>query len=809
MANPIGPLSGRRVLEIADEKGVYCGKLFADMGAEVIKIERPGGDATRLIPPFWGGTPHPEKGLFFLYTNTNKKSVTLDLETLEGRDRFLRLIPTADLVIETLPPGRMTELGLAYESLRALNPALVRTSISGFGQSGPHSHFQSADIVAGAMGGAMVATGWEEDPPVTLVGSQSYIMAATLAASSSLIALRHASRSGRGQQVDVSVQEAMLAVTSICGAGKWLDDGIVSKRFGTGLFSAVPSGAYACLDGSAYLIVNRPLHWQALARWVNEVTGNVEVLDPMFEGPSSSRQPYRELLDIYIDEMTRTFRVEDLYREGQRRHLAVTPLGDALSVTRDPHLKARGFYASLVHGKEGSLTYPGAPYRLSRTPWRLKGPAPAVGADQDIFRNLPAPVPSPLPRFEEQGAAALQGLRVLELTVGMAGPWVGRFMAHAGADVIKVESRKYPDVTRMYVHPKHPARGVQTQSSPWFTDWNGGKRFVSLDLTKPEGAALVRRLVAECDVVIDNHSTGVLGKLGLGFEVLSAIKPDLILLSSTGFGNRGPDSNFISWGPNIETLSGLSALSGFARRECTMTQFAYPDPASALHGLFAVLCALEHRRKCGEGQRIDLSQLEATIASFGHVLMEVFANGDVPEKRGNRSSFRAPQGCYPCRGDDRWCVISVADEPAWRRLCEAMGEPGWLDDPRFADRAGRLQHSAELDEHIAAWTRNEDAYTVMKRLQEAGVACGVAQDVEDQVLRDEHLRVRGYFEDIPHRIKGTVKAPGLGLGLMGTPGKTRDTGRPIGCDNREVFSNLVGLSQEEFEGYLAAGVIES
>jgi crotonobetainyl-CoA:carnitine CoA-transferase CaiB-like acyl-CoA transferase len=807
MAEPLGPLSGRRVLEIADEKGVYCGKLFADMGAEVIKIECPGGDATRLIPPFWGGAPHPEKGLFFLYTNTNKKSVILDLETPEGRDGLLRLIPTVDLVIETLPPGRMAELGLGYGALRALNPSLVMTSISGFGQTGPHSQFHSADVVAGAMGGAMVATGWKEDPPVTLAGSQSYIMASTLAASSSLIALHHAARSGRGQQVDISVQEATLAVTSICGVGKWLDDGIISKRFGTGLFSAVPSGAYRCLDGSAYLIVNRPGHWNALARWVNEVTGNEEILDPMFEGPSSSRQPYRELLDIYIEAMTRTLRVEDLYREGQHRHLAVTPLGDALSVTRDPHLRARGFYATAVHGEEGRLTYPGAPYRLSETPWRLRHPAPAVGADEDILRDLPEPTRLPLPSFKEQ-SAALGGLRVVEFTAGMAGPWIGRLMAHTGADVIKVESRKYPDVTRMYVHPKHPAEGIQTQLSPWFTDWNGGKRFVSLDLTKPEGMELARRLVAECDVVIDNHSTGVLDKLGLGFEVLSAIKPDLILLSSTGFGNTGPDKSYISWGPNIETLSGLSTLSGFAHRECTMTQFAYPDPASALHGLFAVLCALEHRQQSGKGQRINLSQLEATIASFGHVLMEVFANGDIPEKPGNGSLFRAPQGCYPCRGDDRWCAISVAGEEEWRRLCKVMDKPGWIGDPRFSDRARRLQHSGELDERIADWTRDKDAYAVMKRLQEAGVACGVVQDVEDQMLRDGHLQARGYFEDIPHRVKGTVKAPGLGLGLMGTPGKTRDAGRPIGCDNREVFSNVVGLSQEEFEDYLAAGIIE-
>ncbi len=242
-ARGTGALSGRRVLELADEKGVYCGKLLADMGADVIKIEKPGGDATRDIPPFWGSQPDPERGLFFLYTNTSKRGVTLDVTTAKGQGLFRRLAETADMVLETFRPGFLEDLGLGYGDLRELNPRLVFTSITDFGQTGPYRSFKSSDIVAGALGGSMYVTGEEEDPPVKLAGSQAHMMASTYAAVSSMIALYRGAISGEGQHVDISVEEATVSVSHICGVGKWLDDGIIPRRRGTGLFASVPSGA--------------------------------------------------------------------------------------------------------------------------------------------------------------------------------------------------------------------------------------------------------------------------------------------------------------------------------------------------------------------------------------------------------------------------------------------------------------------------------------------------------------------------------------------------------------------------------------
>ena len=267
-------LAGRRVLELADETGVYCGKLLADMGADVIKIEPPGGDATRQLPPFWEDRPDPDGSLFFLYMNTSKRGVTLDLTRPEGKRSSSSSRARRTSSSRHFHRATWTRWALGYDALKRDHPGLVFTSITGFGQTGPHRDFASADIVASALGGAMYVTGEADDPPVTLAGSQAHVMASTYAAVSSMIALHHATRSGEGQHVDISVEETTASVTHICGAGKWLDDHIIPKRMGTGLFASVPSGAYRCTDGLVYLMINRPLHWKALAEWIHEVTGN-------------------------------------------------------------------------------------------------------------------------------------------------------------------------------------------------------------------------------------------------------------------------------------------------------------------------------------------------------------------------------------------------------------------------------------------------------------------------------------------------------------------------------------------------------
>jgi len=404
---------------------------------------------------------------------------------------------------------------------------------------------------------------------------------------------------------------------------------------------------------------------------------------------------------------------------------------------------------------------------------------------------------------------ALEGVRVIEFSAGMAGPWIGRFMAYCGAEVIRVESANHPDVTRQYVPPWAPEMGTQPQLSPWFTDWNAGKRFIALDLTQPKAVELAKRIVAMCDVVVENYRSGVVDKLGLGYPELRRVRPDIIMFSSSGYGDSGPYNRYVTWGPNIEALAGLSKLSGFPERECTMTQYAYPDASSALHGLFAVMCALDYRRRTGQGQYINLSQLETTVSVIGHVMMDQLAHGREPQKLGNRSLHAAPHGCYRCKGEDSWCVIAVSDDSEWESFCNAVGEPEWIGDPRFATLSSRLEDVNELDQLVESWTASRTASEVMTTLQEAGVAAGVVQNAEDQMHRDPQLAARGFFEEIEHLKKGKVIATGIPLGLTGTPGRSGRAGAAVGQDNEYVFGRLLGMSPNEIRELVEAGAIET
>ncbi len=804
-----GTLAHLRVLDVTSASAAYAGKLLADLGADVIKIEPPGGDPARGEAPLGpGGASLP-----FLYENTNKRSIVLDLESEAGAASFRALARDADLVLESLAGGGLAALGLGFDSLAAENERLVVASISGFGRSGPLAEARSNDLVASAQGGAMTSIGDPADPPVRLAAHQADVITATTGAAAALVALHHAARSGRGQHVDVSSLETISAITHIAGVGKWLEDGVIPKRVGTGLVASVPSGAYRCKDGLVYLMVNRPAHWLALASWIHEVTGNEEVLMDTFHGPSSARLPFRELLDLFISDLTATLTVDEAYHEGQRRHIAFTPIHTAARIAADPQLAARSFFVEIDGGEAGPLSVPGAPYRPAKQPWRQVRPAPSVGEHdaevrEEVRARPAALVARPSATRGPRTGGALEGLRVVEFGTGLAAPWIGRILAWAGAEVIKVESHAHPDVPRLFVPPRNPEQGTQPECSPWFTDWSAGKRFVSLDLRNEEGAELARKIIDESDAVIANYSTGVLEKLGLGYETLAARNPELVMLESSGYGESGPLSKYVTWGPNIEALSGLCSFSGFPENECTISHFAYPDPLSALHGLVVLMSALASRDRSGVGQVIHLSQLETTVASIGRVMVEFAATGREPSRLGNGEVGRAPYGCFPCEGDDRWVVLCVEDDADWPRLRELLGDPEWARDPRYAEAAGRVGDQEAIESRIAEWTSTRNDYAIVERARSLGLAAGVVQNTEDMLRRDPQLEARGFFETIPHFKRGEVTASGIPFGLTGTPGRTTHAGSSIGHDNDYVFAEVLGLSRAEIERLVGSGAIE-
>ncbi len=376
----VGPLEGLRVLDLAGEMGVYCTKLLADMGADVIKIEDPCGDETRSLPPFLHDEPDEGKSLFFMLYNTNKRGITLKLSSSDGQELFRKLAAKADIVVETFRPGYMASLGLDYSSLEKLSKGLVMASITPFGQSGPYCDYRASDLTGGAMGGAVYITGEADRWPIQPGGSESYHMVSYVAAVAILTAIHYRDVTGYGQYLDVSMQEAAAAQMESYSIF-YLYQNMLIGRVGASIAHVVPGKLYRCKDGYIHIEAPQLDKWETLVKWLDDD----RLKDPKLRD-GHVRLQNREFIDGVIEEWAKDLTREEIFQEGQRRHIAVGPCKNAEEVSQDPHLAARSFFVDVEHPKLGRLTYPGAPYMFHESPWRVKSPAPSLGQhNREIF----------------------------------------------------------------------------------------------------------------------------------------------------------------------------------------------------------------------------------------------------------------------------------------------------------------------------------------------------------------------------------------------------------------------------------------
>ena len=382
-------LSPYRILDLCNERGAFGTKLLADMGADVIKVEPPGGDRQRRRGPFFGDQPHREKSLPFLYFNTSKRSITLNLEHKKGRDLFRELARRADAVVESSPPGHLKGLGLGYEELAQLNPRLVMASITPFGQTGSYRDYQATDLILMAMSGYMQVTGDPEGPPVRLGDEQSLYPPAMYSALGVVAALFFRDAvSGRGQYIDVSMQEALLTFyTENHPVVLWRRKGQNATR--TGLLSrlAVPIGVYPCEDGWVGLGVVTPAEWLALSQWIAEATGNKDILEDKYKGGVQERRDYFEELNAYVTDFTARFSRQELFLEAQKRNVVAVPVNSVDDLLKDPHLAASGFWVELDHPVVGRLKYPRGPYLGGSIPVPRRA-APLLGEhSQEVYTS--------------------------------------------------------------------------------------------------------------------------------------------------------------------------------------------------------------------------------------------------------------------------------------------------------------------------------------------------------------------------------------------------------------------------------------
>ena len=389
----------------------------------------------------------------------------------------------------------------------------------------------------------------------------------------------------------------------------------------------------------------------------------------------------------------------------------------------------------------------------------------------------------------------LNGLRVLDFTWMLAGPYATRILADFGAEVIKVQSKK-------------TAKGAESNITGYFNTWNRNKRSITLDMGYPEAKELFLKLTRISDVVIENFSPRVMSNWGLSYEKLKEVRPDLIMVSMSGMGQTGPWKDFVAFGSTLHALSGFTYMTSFAQDSPIGLGYAYADTISGLYAAFAVLAALEYRDRTGKGQYIDLSEFEAISSLMGPALLNRSMNHREVLPQGKRSDYipAAPYGCYKCMGMDKWCVIAVFNEEEWQALCDVLGHPAWTEEEKFSTLSKRQENAEELDGFLGQWTVQYTAEEVVNLLQEAGISAGIVQNAED-LAKDPQLLTRDFFIHLKHPVLGDTISDRSPIRFKESPTMDWKSGPLLGEDNRYVYMELLGLTESELSSYTERGII--
>lgn len=807
-----GPLAGLRVLDLAGPTGVYCGRLMADLGADVVRVEPPTGDASREVEPFYQQCAGVERSLFHWQFNANKRGVTLDMDEPAGRDRLLQLARSADVLIETFAPGHLDQLGLAAQTLLNQNPRLVVASITPFGQDGPHRDYVSSELVTQAAGGLLFLCGWPDRPPVMMGGFPAMLQVSAEAACAILLALEDREQTGRGQHVDVSAQQS-LPLAFMARMAEYVATGHARGRLGD--YHPGPlNGMFRCADGWAdFRFRGRPGRWEKIVKWLDSYQMAEDLTDEKWRSPAFRRQPENQQhIDDVFQRFIVQFPTEEAMETAQRTAIEVGAVYSAREILAEPQLRARSFFVSLEDARyERSFTYAGAPYVLSESPWRLSRRAPSLGEHNDeVFRDWSATKPeTPSAQGEASGQQPpLAGIRVVDFTQHAAGPLAAKMLADYGAEVIQVESESYLETGGGSRQSGPP--GMSPVNTAFFHNkMNTNKLSVTIDLTQEGGRDVVKRLLAISDVMIANVRPHVLENWGLTYDVLSKLNPRLIFVTMPTMGAGGPRSFYggVSWG--IQAMAGLNAISGYPDRPpVSPSPYSHPDVScNPLHAAFAILAALRHRRRTGKGQLIELSQYESSVAWLGLGVLAYDANGALLPRAANDSPYAAPHDAYRCQGEDRWCAIAVHADEQWRTLCEVIGRADLADAPSFRTLAARRARPEELRAIVEAWTSERTAEEVTQTLQARGVPAYVVNGFEDLLRLDPQLQHRQAWTEVEHPELGVVAVEDWAFKLSRSPRVPPQRAPLFGEHNDYVFQEVLEMSEDEVNDLLVEGVL--
>ena len=824
------PLDGYTVLDLTGSVATaYCARFLADFGARVVNIEPPQGHQTRSLPPHRPGVAAPESSGLHALLSPNKQSVVLRIDDDDDREALWEWIAQADVILEAEPPGRLEALGIGFEAMAQRAPQVVLCSLSWWGQTGPWAARPGNDAAVFSGTGQSYGVGPAVGPPYLPPGYPAQVfggVTASIAILTELVGAILGTRR-RAAHIDLSLLESALQLTEVAPPSS-LTGALPRPRAGINhLFPSYVTTVYETKAGWVGICTVPPHQWDALMELVPTPLADMPELRAML-----TRWEQRHLIDEHLAAALKHREAEEVFHAGQAMRIPVALCPTMAEMYQSAQLRALDAFRPIAHpdlpaSDGGPLEAPAAPFRLHATPRRRDGDVTRLGASgraapADTSRagtphsahggrgpSLASPHPDPVLAPRER-PHRLQGLRVLDLTMGWAGPLASRHLADMGAEVIKVEGIEFFDWWRGWEHTTETVATFEHEKTVAFNVVQRNKFGITLDLRQPRGAELFKQLVAISDVVLENYSAGVMSKLGIDWETLRAINPGLVMLSMPPFGGGGPWESYRAYGSTVEYASGIVHLQGRAEDPPVMFHVAYGDAVAGINGATAILLAVLHQQRTGEGQYVDICQVQAMTEIGLHGIAEQMVLGKVQPRLGNRSALVAPQGVYAAPGDDTWLMLSVPSDTAWRALVDLISDPA-LTDPAYATVEGRRTAHDAIDARIAAWIGGAPVEEREEELAAIGViAATVLQPA--QVLTHPQLDARGFWQWLEKEHAGYLPYPVVAYrsrpSLSGGAPHAIDMPPPtLGQHSALILQGLLGLSDAEIDALARSGVI--
>ncbi len=776
-----GALEGFRVLDFCDHRGEMAGRVLADLGAEVICIEPPGGIASRNRGPLTADG----RSLWWETFALGKKSVVVD--PARDDDKLRQLARTADVAIASAAPGEKSGPNLA--ELREINPVLVTASITPFGQNGPRSEEAAMDLTVEAAGGLVGLQGDTDRPPLPVGFPQASLHAGVQAAADILIALNARELTGRGQHLDVSTQSAV--VWTLMNATGWPavvgtnPPGFCDTRHlprATVIEGMRTPRLFDCKDGNATFGVHLPgvgertmagaIGWleEAHPDLVDEellTTDWTRWMSLVREGEISV-DLYNKAYDAVAEAFTRTTKA-DLLVLAVERKLLIAPILTTSDLFEDEHLATRDFWTE-VNG----FTFAGPFAKLSATPIEYRSPAPGIGEHQHILDSS-----RKSRSFSPNGARrALDGLKVADFAWVGVGPIMSKALADHGADVIHIESSQRLDVLRTIGPFKDKLPGVNR--SHFFSNFNTNKKSIDLNFKDPDDLAIAREIAEWADVLVESFVPGTMARYSLDYTSLKQTNPGLIMLSTCMRGQTGPHRSYGGFGNQGSALAGLFSLTGWPDRPPTGPWGAYTDFITPRFGVAAIAAALLHKRQTGQGQYIDVAQIEAGIHFMGALIPAYKATGLEVSSPGMSSLYASPHGVFVAHEENTYVAVAVETDEQWRALCGLLktGEPGW-------DETVRRAHEDVIQQHIAEWVAGRTAGNAEAELLDHGIPAARVLWPSD-LYEDPQLFHRTFFQKLDHPEMGPAFHDGHVTQFSDTPPNLETAGPTLGQHSDEI-----------------------